>query len=167
MTGKIIGSNGNVLFEFEEGQNIEVLLSGLIQRAKFGERFDNDVLANDWVNQLLGSLIDAYPEFLKTEDEEAFHSGAPELFLEAGMTQKDWDLQDFFYDITCHLKTSISLLNRVEWKNMSKPARHEFLRSVIFPQPISDARLQDMIEEIDHTLFEANSAYNPNYGKTD
>lgn len=162
MGGKIIGTDGNVLFEFEKGQNLEVLLSGLIQRAKFSERFDNEVLANDWVNQLLKSLRNAYPSYVNSESDETDY-GAPTYFIEKGMTQKDWDLQDFFYDITVHLSQSTNLLNREGWKDMKAQSRQEFLRKVIFPLPISTARLDEMIQEIDFSLEDAVSAYNPDY----
>jgi len=162
VSGKIIGSNGNVLFEFEEGQNLELLLGGLIQKAKFGERFDNDILANDWVNELLALLIKSYPDKLKVSDADASH-GAPDYFINAGVTQKDWDLRDFFNDITVHLSQSTRLLGRQGWKEMNAEARKAFLSQVVFPWPISDTRLNDMIEDIDHALQSSASVYNPDY----
>lgn len=163
MGGKIIGSNGDILFEFAKGRNLELLLSGLIQKAKFGERFDNEVLANSWVNELLDSLIKAYPEYLNTFNDEDFNCGAPAYFTDDGMTQRDWDLTDFFNDITAHLSQSTSLLNREGWKEMDADSRREFLGKVVFPCPISKARADNMIQDIDFSLEAATSAFNPEF----
>jgi len=103
MSGKIIGSNGDVLFEFEEDLNLEILLATVIQIAKFKEPFDNIMLANNWVNQLLDALIQAYPEYMSDWNKEGSYSGAPDSFLDDGMTQSDWHHRDIFHAITYHL----------------------------------------------------------------
>jgi len=163
MNGKIIGSHGDVLFEFENGLNLEALLSSLMMRAKFGERFDDDIIANPWVNDLLESLIKAAPDYVTAGNREDFNHGAPKYFIEDGMTQNDWGFRELFHDITLYLGRSSSLLNRVGWKTMNEAARKAFLRKVIFPHKISDIRLQDMIEDIDSILRSASEAYNPDY----
>ncbi|WP_026941569.1 hypothetical protein [Hellea balneolensis] len=162
MPGKIIDANNNVLFEFSEGQSVAILLSGLVTRAKFGDKFDNDLLANPWVNELLKSLIDAEPGYSPVSGNE-MDFGAPDYYLKEGFTQQDWNLKDFFREITLHLSNSAHLLSREGWKTMNTTARSKFLRSVVFPQPISNMRIQDMIEDIDGALEASASVYNPDY----
>ena len=158
MPGKILDSSDNVIFEFEDGQPIEILLSGLIQRAKFGERFDNDILSNPWINELHKALLDSMP---KTPAKQDVNFGAPDYFISDGMTQNDWGLRNFFNDITLHLSHSPDLLIRKGWAKMNASTRQAFLRQVIFPNQISDLRLNDMIEDIDMSLQQSASALNP------
>ena len=161
MGGKILDENNKVIFEFEDGQPVATLLAAFIQKAKFGEKFENVILFNPWIHDLLKASIEQRP-YLE-EIKPPTGAGAPDWFLKDGMNETDWALREFLSEFTLHVQTSIDELQDCDWKNLSRAQRANFLNLGLFPHIISDARLNDMIEDIDAFLQSAIQAFNPDY----
>jgi len=164
MGGKIIDTNGELIFEFDDDFPVPLMLAGLIQRAKFKDSLiESEVTLNQWVNDLLKALLDKETiigELLEKHNPRIPKlAQAPQWHLDAGMTESDWGLQDFFSKFTIEL---IKILPR-EWPEWGFVERSEYIRMGIFPHEISNIRLQDMIQEIEDTLSYYSGKHNPDY----
>ena len=159
MGGKILDENDDIIFEFEDGHSPALLLSAFIQKAKFGEKFEENILFSPWINDLLKATLERSPKI----SGQITSFGAPEYFLKNGMTEMDWGLRDFFHEFTQYISRNISALENCDWKNLSRNDRAKFIRLGLYPNPISDRRLDDMIQDIDMSLESASAVYNPEY----
>jgi len=154
--GKVTDENGDLLFEFEDGQPVAHFLKTLIMKAKFGEKFDPLITFHDgWAADLLQAC-----HAKSTPVQDTRVPSAPKYFLDDGMTQSDWDLKDFFHDITAAIT---HVVGKGNWAQQNRDGRENFIKNAIAPHPISDARIRDMIEDIDIQLKAYAAAYNPEF----
>lgn len=163
MPGKILDENDKVIFEFEEGQPVAILLAAFIQKAKFGEKFENNILFNPWINNLLKASLGKHVNKYEFATNSSLGSDAPKYFLDDGMTEPDWAFRDFYHEFTMHLQNSTDELQSRDWPNLTRDQRAEFIRLGLYPHAISDVRLNDMIEDIDNALRSSAEVYNSDY----
>ena len=155
MGGKILNANDEVIFEFEDNEPIELLLSGYMTRAKFSEKYTSEILFSPWGNRLLKALHEAFlktPTGKKLSEIDLAFSRAPKHYTDAGMTDMDWAHKEFFEKFTSFLSQNPSQLKRWEWKSISDSQKKEIIREGLYPNKISDTRLDDMIEDIKNNI---------------
>jgi len=153
---KLLDEDGNLLYEFGDELDVATLFPALLTRAKFSDdRFDPLIVFNEWIYDFHKALQEKKPAPKSIPREQT----APKYHLDAGMTQSDWDLQNFFTDFQIALKDMLP----DDWHDRDYQDRANYIRMGLYPNEISDQRLKDMIEEVDWALQRYAQHHNPNY----
>lgn len=135
-------------FDFDdEGKSVTFkgsglhLLLGLIQRAKFGERYDSELLINDWLADLSMRLVRA----LGLQD----RMGASAVGSHASSSLED--------GLILAIRDAIIANGAsIGWWSWSVEARRHYLRKVVAaPRALGDAHIERIEDAIEGWLFRA------------